>query len=100
MVPLTDSQVLIVWRKDLGLGYNFKVTVTQGQTEVKTIQGPTGFGNSKAVVVNGLQSGINYDFATVHECASKPGTFSAGSPKAGKTFDKGIPYPILVQFFH
>ncbi len=89
VIPLSGSQALIVWRKDLGPGYNFKVTVKQGETLIKTVSGPTGFGNSKAVIVNGLKHDILYNFTMQHECTSQLGTFSKGKSVEATTLGEG-----------
>ncbi len=71
----------------MGTGYNFKITVKQGSNLITTITGPTGFGNTKAVVVRGLQAKTPYDFDLVHECTSEPGKFSSVKTTSTTTLD-------------
>ncbi len=74
--PVSSSQVIVVWDKELGFGYNYRLNVLSGTETVQVITGSEGFGNAEAVTVRGLLPSKPYSFSVELECASKPGTFS------------------------
>ncbi len=62
---------------------------------MNTISGPTGFGNTKAFVVRGLQPKTLYDFIVKHECVSNPGTYSYNKTMSDvSTLDPGNCYQL------
>lgn len=89
MLPVSDSQVLGIWNKDLGDGYRYKIDIKVGGTVISRMQGTLSFGSTVAVVVNGLQPDQPYDFDVYHECASKPGTPSSIRNRNVRTLQQG-----------
>ncbi len=88
-VAVSESQVLVMWSKPLGPGYNFRVVVKLRDVILKVLTGETGFGNSKAIVVNWLQPNIEYNFTMEHECAVNPGHYSKVKYVLASTLKKG-----------
>ncbi len=86
---VTSSQILLLWTKDLGNGYRYKINVKLGQSLIKILEGTMSFGNMSAVVVNGLPPGQTYDFEVYHACASNPTAFSRSRTKGATTLAQG-----------
>ncbi len=89
-LPLSGSQVLLIWDKPIGYGYDFKVEVNVGSAVLKAIEGTMEFGNAKALVVGRLQPLTTYTFNIFHKCSSSTGAY-VPRPKHvdAKTLDKG-----------
>ncbi len=88
-LALSESQILLVWDKPIGPGYNFKVEVKIGTAIVKVILGEMGFGNAKAVAIDGLQPITTYTFLIYHSCTSVPGQYSTAKTTSTATLAKG-----------
>ncbi len=73
----------------MGFGYNYRVKVNEADNPVRTITGKTQFGNSKAIVINGLLAKQLYKFTIEHECASVPGNFSYAQKASTTTLETG-----------
>ncbi len=88
-LPLSGTQILLVWDKPLGDGYDFKVEVKNGAVLMEVTFGPLGFGNAKTVVINRLQPQTTYTFYVYHQCSSNPGHYTNAKHIAGKTLAEG-----------
>ncbi len=86
---MSDSQVLLVWTSQLGPGYRYRISISMDTVLIKQVNGPLGFGDIAAVVVNGLLPGIKYGFSVQHECEDSPATYSQSMNKSTTTLGFG-----------
>ncbi len=86
---LSDSQVLLVWTKDLGPGYRYRVSVNMSGTVTREIDRSMGFGSIGAVVVNGLMPNQQYGFVVKHECEAYPTKYSYNKYALVTTLEPG-----------
>ncbi len=87
-LPLSGTQVLLIWDKPIGHGYDFKVEVKYTTAVVEVIVGTMGFGNAKALVINQLEPSKMYSFFISHKCSSS-GQYNGPTQVDGKTLAKG-----------
>ncbi len=87
-LPLSGTQVLLIWDKPFGHGYEFKVEVKLGAAVVEVIIGTMGFGNAKALVINQLEPSKMYSFFISHKCSSA-GQYTPPQQVDGTTLAKG-----------
>lgn len=84
-LPVSESQIILVWDKPLGFGFNYKITVQLGSGILQVIKGELGFGNAAALTINGLFPLTQYKFALSLECESNPGKYSRRIYEYAKT---------------
>ncbi len=89
MQPVSDSQIIAIWNKDLGDGYRYKMNIKVGTTVITKMEGMLSFGSTIAVVVAGLQPNQPYNFEIYHECESQPGTASGIRTRSATTLQQG-----------
>ncbi len=87
--PISDSQILLVWTSQFGPGYRYRISINMSDVFIRQIEGPMGYGNIGAVVVNGLLPSMKYGFAIQHECEDKPKMYSIPKNKTATTLDLG-----------
>ncbi len=90
-LSLSYSQILLVWDKPIGPGYDFKVEVKNGTAIAQVIRGEMGFGNAKAVVIDGLQPSTTYTLYIYHSCSSSPEHYTTAKHTSATTLAKGSP---------
>ncbi len=87
-LPLSGTQMLLIWDKPIGYGYAFKVEVKYTTAVVEVIVGTMGFGNAKALVINQLEPSKMYSFLISHKC-SPSGQYTPPQQVDGTTLAKG-----------
>ncbi len=86
---ISSSQVLLVWTKDLGPGYRYRISVNMTDIVMREIEGSMGFGRIGAVVINGLIPAKEYGFVVKHECEAFPKKYSYNKYAKVQTLDAG-----------
>ncbi len=89
---LSDTQILLMWNKDLGLGYNYRITIKIGAVPIRISHGMMTFGSIAVVVVDNLLPNQRFDFEVRHECSSNPGTLSSPRTAFATTLTEGITF--------